>query len=335
MAGHLRKSVISVALLALMAAPASAKSILLTNDDGLTSNLVALYNELKLRGHDVIVSVPCTGQSGMGAAIYFLRPLGPLDEPCLNNAAEPGAPGAGAMTREGLGPDFFYVNGTPVMALLYGLDIQAQERWGSPPDLVLSGPNEGRNIGYIVVSSGTVSNAQYAAMRGIPAIAFSAGEDTRDNTTLASPKSREVADLAADFVDRLAVKAAEEPIMPPGTALNVNFPDDLEAAQWVSARIGSYNTYSLKFVADLSQEPAASAFGLKDVKLPGISVSIASPQPSEDQAGDEAVVSKQAISVSVMQIAYDGNDGQRAWLASTMAAMTAPPGDQGDAVSGK
>nr|WP_277601972.1 5'/3'-nucleotidase SurE [Altererythrobacter sp. BO-6] len=75
-----------------MAAPANAESIVLTNDDGLTSNLVALYHELKSRGHDVIVSVPCTGQSGMGAAIYFLRPLGPLSQPCLNQAGQPGRP---------------------------------------------------------------------------------------------------------------------------------------------------------------------------------------------------------------------------------------------------
>ncbi|WP_277601963.1 5'/3'-nucleotidase SurE [Altererythrobacter sp. BO-6] len=235
------------------------------------------------------------------------------------------------MTRDGLGPDFFYVNGTPVMALLYGLDIKAQERWGRPPDLVLSGPNEGRNTGYIVVSSGTVSNAQYAAMRGIPAIALSAGEDTRDNVALANPKSREVAGLAADFVDRLVRAKGEGPVMPMGTALNVNFPDDPGDAQWSVARIGTFNRYSLKFVTDLSQEPSARAYGLEDVKLPGVSVSIVSTAPAEDQNGDEAAVSERAISVSVMQIAYDGSDDQRDWLASTMAAMSSSPCEPAEA----
>ncbi len=35
-------------------------------DDGLTSNVKALYEALKADGHDVIVSVPCTNQSGDG-----------------------------------------------------------------------------------------------------------------------------------------------------------------------------------------------------------------------------------------------------------------------------
>jgi broad specificity polyphosphatase/5'/3'-nucleotidase SurE len=43
----------------------------LVNDDGLTSNIKATYDALKAAGHDVIVSVPCTGQSGRGAAIVM------------------------------------------------------------------------------------------------------------------------------------------------------------------------------------------------------------------------------------------------------------------------
>lgn len=53
------------------ASPALALNIVLSNDDGLTSNLVALYEALEAAGHDVIVSVPCTGQSGRGAAIVM------------------------------------------------------------------------------------------------------------------------------------------------------------------------------------------------------------------------------------------------------------------------
>ena len=60
--------------IAIASSPAQAENILITNDDGLTSNLKALYTALKAQGHDVIVSVPCQGQSGMGAAIKFMRP---------------------------------------------------------------------------------------------------------------------------------------------------------------------------------------------------------------------------------------------------------------------
>jgi 5'-nucleotidase len=172
--------ILAAAALLVQPAAASARNIVLSNDDGLTSNVVALYRALKAEGHDVIVSVPCDNQSGMGAALYIARPLAPLTEACLNNAAKPGDPGAGPVTREDIANgDFFYVAGTPVMALLYGIDVVGATRWGAEPDLVLSGPNEGQNVGAIILSSGTVSNAQYAAVRGIPAIALSAGEIPR------------------------------------------------------------------------------------------------------------------------------------------------------------
>src|SRR4051812_30547689 len=128
--------------LLLQAGSAWARRIVLSNDDGLTSNVKALYEALKADGHDVIVAVPCTNQSGMGAAIRILKPLTSLDQDCRNGAARAGERAVGTMSRTSLGPDYFYVDGTPVMALLYGLDIVAAKRWGGPPDLVLSGPNE-------------------------------------------------------------------------------------------------------------------------------------------------------------------------------------------------
>lgn len=311
--------VISGALSALVASQAHAETILLTNDDGLSSNVVALYRELKAQGHDVIVSVPCTGQSGMGAAIFFLRPLEPLKQPCLNNAGTVGDPGAGPMTRDDLPPDFFYVNGTPVMALLYGLDIEAQARWGRAPDLVLSGPNEGRNAGYIVISSGTVSNAQYAAMRGIPAIAVSAGENTRDNPGLANPVSSVVGRMTTEFVARLIAIRGDGPILPAGTALNVNFPDQPEGASWQPTKIGTFNRYVLGFSPNLARGQASE--GGEAAARPGVSISISATSPRADQQHDEAVVSEHAISVSIMQIAYDGDDSQRAWLARALSQI--------------
>ncbi len=62
---------IAAATLLGLASPAFALNILLSNDDGLTSNTKALYEALKASGHDVIVSVPCTGQSGRGAGIVM------------------------------------------------------------------------------------------------------------------------------------------------------------------------------------------------------------------------------------------------------------------------
>lgn len=311
-----------LAAITLMLAPASAfaKNIVIANDDGLTSNVTALYRALKAEGHDVIVSVPCTGQSGMGAAILFSRPLVPLAADCLNGAARAGEPGAGPVTRAGFERDFFYVNGTPVMAMLYGIDVAAAKRWGKGPDLVLSGPNEGQNVGYIVITSGTVSNAQYAAIRGLPAVALSAGSDTADNPGLANPKSETVAKLSADFVRALFARAGKGPVLPAGIALNVNFPDRLEGARWKASRIGTYNAFTMGFTEDvaksLSPEAAASAraHGIAVPNLPGLTMQRNPAEPTAAQRDDESVVYRKDIAVSAMQIAYDPSPAKQAWL---------------------
>ncbi|MEY2756626.1 MAG: hypothetical protein RIR33_404 [Pseudomonadota bacterium] len=319
-AGRIVVVLVFTLMFAFQCGQAWARNIVLTNDDGLTSNLYALYAALREAGHDVIVSVPCSNQSGMGAALTLTRPLGPLTADCRSGAARAGEPGVGPMTRAGLGQDFHYVDGTPVMALLYGLDIVAQRRWGRAPDLVLSGPNEGQNLGYFVISSGTVSNAQYAAARGIPAIALSAGNDTFDDAALANPKSSEVARLSLELIGVLERRAGAGALLPEAMALNVNFPDELESASWRLSRIGSYAVADLRFTEDIaasiSPEMAAVARerGIELPHLPGLSIVMNEAPPLTDQQGDESVVYRHSISISVMQVAYDHAPSSRRWL---------------------
>lgn len=316
---------------ALIVAPsvASARNIVLSNDDGLTSNVVALYHALTEAGHDVVVSVPCTNQSGQGAALSIGRPLVPLSEPCLNDAAVQGDPGAGAMTREGLpAGDFHYVNGTPVMALMFGIDVVGQARWGAAPDLVLSGPNEGQNVGSVVISSGTVSNAQLAALRGLPAIALSAGSNT-EGEDLANPLSAEVANLTMDLVSVLDEAAGEGRMLPEGLALNVNFPDDLNGADWRVSQIGTYNAYAISMTANMAENASptmaamAAARGMEVPSLPGLSFEINQAEPTAEQMHDESVVYRTHIAVSPMQPGYDfganGADFVRFQLADLLA----------------
>jgi 5'-nucleotidase len=301
-----RKILMGLALaLAVQSGPVHARNIVVSNDDGLTSNVKALYDALKAAGHDVVVSVPCQNQSGMGAAIRFMRPLTPLAQACLNDAAKAGDPGAGAMTKPGFTSDFFYVDGTPVMAALYGIDIAAKQRWGRAPDLVLSGPNEGQNIGSIVVTSGTVSNVQYAADRGIPAIALSAGHNTVGDANLANPISAKVAALALDLVRALDARSRGEALLPPGVSLNVNFPEDLAGVKWRSSRIGTYNAMRVEFVEDMGATEAGRARGLGGQHVPGLVVSRNEAAPGPDQQNDESIVNRKDISVSVMQTGYD------------------------------
>jgi 5'/3'-nucleotidase SurE len=320
----MRSRYLAAIVLAAMAHPAFALNIVLSNDDGLTSNVKALYEALKSKGHDVIVSVPCTGQSGMGGAVYFFKPLTPLTSACLNGAAAVGDPGVGKMTKAGFtGGDYHYVNGTPIMSMLYGIDVLGMARWGKLPDLVLSGPNEGQNVGAIVNSSGTIGNAQNAAARGLPAIALSADSTTADNTNLANANSPVVANLTLTLLDALAAKAGTGALFPTGMALNVNFPKDLTNAKWAFSRIGTYNAYKVKFVDDLGNDPVAAAYGLasqippaKPVvsDWPGVTVEMNTSASTASQAEDESVVYKSAIAVTAMQVAFDHRPAGQQWL---------------------
>lgn len=296
-----------------IAQPASALTVLLTNDDGLTSNLAALYAALKAEGHDVIVSVPCTGQSGRGAAIVMYsttvivadndKTQVEAEGGCHNGAAPIGAQAVGRMQRSGYtNGDFYYVHGTPVMATMYGLDILAKARWGRNPDVVLSGPNEGQNVGLIVNSSGTVANAQFASGRGIPAIALSAGTDTVDNVNLADPDSATVAGLTLKLLAELEARAGRgRRLLPEGVSLNVNFPNAPKAtSEFAFARIGSFQLYNLQF-------RGAAPFGL--------GVTFNDPKTATEwQQEDEAIVSLTRVSVTAMQVSFDHNPLAQHWL---------------------
>ena len=296
--------------LALCASPALALNIVLSNDDGLTSNLKALYDELKAAGHSVIVSVPCTGQSGRSAAIVMYSTTTIVadndktqidaERGCHNGAAPLGAPAVGPFTKSGYtGGDFNYVHGTPVMAAMYGLDVLAPARWGKAPDLVLSGPNEGQNVGKLAINSGTIGNVQFAAGRGIPAIALSAGADSADNSGLANPKSRVVAQLTVKLIAALQSKAGASPLLPGGLALNVNFPDTPAAnTGWAFSRQGTYDSYRLKF-------SSAAPWGLSGT-APGA--------PTAEQAEDEALLYRTKVAVTAFQVGYEQRPAGQQWL---------------------
>ncbi|MEQ5787425.1 5'/3'-nucleotidase SurE [Erythrobacter sp. NFXS35] len=323
----------AAASLALVGQGAEARNIVLTNDDGLTSNVVALYEALKAAGHDVVVSVPCTNQSGQGAALGIARPLMPLKAACLNAAAQVGSPGAGPMTREGLpADDFYYVDGTPVAALLHGLEVVGKARWGTAPDLVLSGPNEGQNVGAIILSSGTVSAAQYAAVSGIPAIALSAGGNT-EAASLDNPVSDIVAELTVDLVAHLDMRAGDGALLPPGLALNVNFPDQPAGALWQLTEIGSYNAYKVGFTRDMAaaasptMKAMAEARGMVIPPLPGVSFDYNTASPATEQMDDESVVFRTAIAVSPMQAGYAYPAGEPPIGREALAALLPAKGE--------
>lgn len=304
---------------------AEARNIVITNDDGLTSNVVALYKALKADGHDVIVSVPCQNQSGMGAALG-LRPLTPLETACRNNAANVGASGAGPMTRDGLGSDFFYVNSTPVMAVLYGLDIVAKKRWGKAPDLVLSGPNEGQNVGAIAISSGTISAAQFAALRGLPAIALSAGQNSA-GPDLDNAQSPIIAAKSAELVRALDVASKGGRMLPAGLALNINFPNEAAGTKFCVSKIGTYNAYTLNFSENMAASASpqmkemARTYKMDIPALPGLLLGQNPAKPTAGQLQDESFLHLTCIAVSPMQAGYAADDRNIDQASEVFAAL--------------
>jgi len=223
---------------------ASALDILLTNDDSWdTANIKTLFTALQDAGHSVIMSAPCTGQSGKGGAVNFLKEV-----PVNTTEADYGKYCIG-QTDEEL-PFEDYVEGTPVMALMYGLDIVAPATWGKAPDLVISGPNEGHNLGFLTNHSGTVGNANFAIARGIPAVAVSASH--RDTS---AEHAQLVADVVIDIVDQLEAKQKPgEPLLPQFTGLNVNTPEDITNHNGYRFTQVGWNPgeFTVKFVEDMS-----------------------------------------------------------------------------------
>jgi 5'-nucleotidase len=280
------------------AVPAAALDILITNDDGVTANARALYQALAEGGHRVLMSVPCRNQSGQGAALAFLRPIGTLTADCVGGIAAAGDPGVGAAPDD---PNVHYVDSTPVAALLYGLDVLAEPRWGGAPDLVISGPNEGNNTGQVNPSSGTVNNAVYAINRGLPALAVSADGNTAGSEALAEA----VAQVVLRVVDELERQTRfDRPLLPQGAGLNINVPrfeqqDEALTLPYARAVVGTVSTVMPRFVENLAADPVAASQGI-DAPLPGISFTPGDLE-SADPDSEAVVLGQGRIAVSVIE----------------------------------
>jgi 5'-nucleotidase len=160
--------------------------ILISNDDGyLAPGIVALADVLASFA-EIVVVAPDSNRSGSSNSLTLDRPL--------------------SVQRAGNG--FYFVNGTPsdcVHIALTGL-------LSYKPDLVVSGINQGQNMGDDTLYSGTVAAATEGYLFGIPAIAFSQVE--KDWAHLDS-----AAKVAKDIVLR------RFDTLPKPYLLNVNIPN--------------------------------------------------------------------------------------------------------------
>ncbi len=167
-------------------AAAAKMRILVCNDDGYQAiGIERLAGALAPLG-EVVVVAPDQNRSGASNSLTLDRPL--------------------AVHRAPNG--FYYVNGTPtdcVHIALTGL-------FDAPFDLVVSGINNGQNMGEDTIYSGTVAAAMEGFLFGLPALAFSLVE-----------KESAHFDAAASVAAQIVARHLREPLPAP-CLLNINIP---------------------------------------------------------------------------------------------------------------
>ena len=165
--------------------------ILITNDDGIyATGLWTLVGALKEVG--VVVVAPDREQSAVGSSVTLHQPLRAREMKPLVK-----------------GVKSYCVEGTPADCVILALGNLID----SEIDLVVSGINEGANLGDDVLISGTVGAALQGYLKGIPSIALSV-------TSLENVHFDVAARLAGVLARRI-----EKEALPKGILLNVNLPN--------------------------------------------------------------------------------------------------------------
>ncbi|MEO8756894.1 MAG: 5'/3'-nucleotidase SurE [Devosia sp.] len=168
--------------------------ILITNDDGVDAPGIAIMEEIaRSLSDDIWICAPDGNQSGAAHRFTFGREL-ELIEKRARVFAIPG--------------------GSPADCVVAGMTFLTKDR---PADIVLSGVNNGQNLGDIVNCSGTAAGAREGALQGAIGIAMSQGVDYEAGTAIDWAVSRQ---LAAAVVD--GIRAQTKPNS--GVWFNVNFP---------------------------------------------------------------------------------------------------------------
>jgi 5'-nucleotidase len=150
------------------------KTILVTNDDGVRSEGIKALAEALTHLGDVTVVAPMQEASAIGHALTLRQPL----------------------RIETIAPRIFGIDGTPTDCVNLAISHVLKTK----PDLIVSGINNGWNLGDDVTYSGTVSGALEGALLGIPSIAVST--QNRKNQFEFGPSARAAATVAELVLER-------------------------------------------------------------------------------------------------------------------------------------
>ena len=161
--------------------------ILLSNDDGYRAEGLRCLAEHLRDLAEIVIVAPERNCSGASNSLTLEQPL--------------------RLTE--VGPGSYFVNGTPTDCVHLALTGLLDDE----PDMVISGINDGANLGDDVIYSGTVAAAMEGRFLGLPTIAISmvSGEGRRFETA---------GRVARQLVGKLLGQA-----LPANTILNVNVPD--------------------------------------------------------------------------------------------------------------
>lgn len=162
--------------------------ILVSNDDGVYAEGINLLAKKLSETHEVTIVAPDRNRSGASNSLTLDRPI----------------------RVKTIHDNILSVEGTPTDCVHLAITGLLPESF----DMVVSGINEGANLGDDVFYSGTVAAAMEGRFLGYPAIAIS----------LAAENNEYHYETAATIVQELVLRLFNDPL-PAGTILNVNVPN--------------------------------------------------------------------------------------------------------------
>jgi 5'-nucleotidase len=180
--------------------------ILVSNDDGyFAPGIIALAKAMSEIG-EVTVVAPEQNQSGASHSLTLNRPL------------------SIHQTESG----FRYVNGTPTDCVHIAMTGLLEHR----PDVVVSGINNGLNMGDDTIYSGTVAAAMEGFLFGVPSFAFSLVDKDWSHLDAAARVARRI---VSQVMASQSNASAREPFL-----LNVNIPNlpNVDEVPTVVTRLG-------------------------------------------------------------------------------------------------
>lgn len=243
--------------------------ILLSNDDGYLAPGLSILHECLSNRAQVTVVAPDRNRSAASSSLTLERPV--------------------RATRAENG--FYKVDGTPTDSVHLALTGLLKQE----PDMVISGPNAGPNMGDDVLYSGTIAAAMEGRFLGYPAIAVSMNSYTP-----------EYYETACRAIETLLMQMLANPL-PADSILNINVPDIpfSQVQGFMATRLGA-------------RHKSEGVIEQKDPR--GESIYWVGPPGEEQDAGegtDFYAVRKNYISVTPLQIdltRYDSLQSLNQWL---------------------